>query len=108
MGQSREIAEQYFRAVESGDVNRALATLAPDAEFIAPAGRLPPEGVRGMLAGFAEAFPGNRFEVKNALESGDQVALEGDWVGSHRGPMSTPDGRTVPPTGKSVRIPFVT
>jgi steroid delta-isomerase-like uncharacterized protein len=109
MGQTRDVAERYFRSIEKGDVAAALACLAPGAEFTNPLGTMPvPDGVRMMLGGYVTAFPDNRFEVKNALESDDQVALEGDWVGTHKGPLPLPNGQAVPATGKAVRSPFVT
>ena len=109
MGQTRDIAERYFRCIEKGDIAAALACLAPGAEFTNPLGAMPvPEGVRMMLQGYVVGFPDNRFEVKNVVESGDQVALEGDWVGTHTGPLPLPDGSSVPATGKALRSPFVT
>jgi steroid delta-isomerase-like uncharacterized protein len=109
MGQTRDVAERYFRSIEKGDVAGALQLLQPGAEFTNPLGAVPvPEGVRAMLQGYVAGFPDNRFEVKHVLEVGDQVALEGDWVGTHTGPLPLPDGNSVPATGKKVRSPFVT
>ena len=109
MAETRDIAERYFRSIERGDVASAMACLTPGAEFTNPLGAIPvPDGVRGMLDGYVSAFPDNRFEIKNAVESGDQVVLEGDWVGTHRGPLPLPSGQSIPATGRSVRSPFAT
>jgi steroid delta-isomerase-like uncharacterized protein len=109
MAEPREIAERYFRSIERGDVAAALACLAPGAEFTNPLGAMPvPDGVRAMLDGYVSAFPHNRFEVKNAVESGDQVVLEGDWVGTHKGPLPLPSGQSIPASGRAVRAPFAT
>ena len=109
MAEAREIAEQYFRSIERGDVSAALACLARGAEFTNPLGAMPvPDGVRAMLDGYVSAFPDNRFEVKNAVESGDQVVLEGDWVGTHKGPLPLPSGQSIPASGRAVRAPFAT
>jgi steroid delta-isomerase-like uncharacterized protein len=106
---NQAIAEQYFQAVTSRNVDAALACFAPDAQFRTPLGPAPfPDGIRGMLHGYDSAFPGSRFEVENAVESGDQVVLEGTWIGRHTGPMQLPDGRTLPATGREVRAPFAT
>ena len=61
-----------------------------------------------MLQGYVSAFPDNRFEVKNTVAAGDQVVMEGDWVGTHRGPLPLPGGQSIPATGRAVRSPFVT
>jgi steroid delta-isomerase-like uncharacterized protein len=109
MAEAREIAERYFHSIERGDVAAALACLAPGAEFTNPLGAMPvPDGVRAMLDGYVSAFPDNRFEVKNAVESGDQVVLEGDWVGTHKGPLPLPSGQSIPASGRAVRAPFAT
>jgi steroid delta-isomerase-like uncharacterized protein len=106
---NRTVAESFFQAVTRGDVEGALATLAPGAEFTEPSGGIPyPDGVRANLGGYVTAFPGCRFEVKVALEAGADVALEGVWIGKNTGPLQLPDGRKLPPTNKEVRAPFVT
>ena len=52
-----------------------------------------------------EAFPGVRGEIENLIASGDQVAYETTWRGVHTGPLTTPDGQTIPPTGKTAALP---
>jgi steroid delta-isomerase-like uncharacterized protein len=106
---NRTVAEEYFRAVERGEVDAALACFTPGAEFVGPMGTLPfPEGVRAYLSGYTEPFPDARFEVTNAIEQDDQVMLEGWWGGTHKGPLSLPDGTSIPATNRAVRAPFVT
>ena len=109
MGQTREVAERYFRNIEKGDVAGAVALVALGAEFTNPLGAVPvPDGVREMLQGYISAFPDNRYDIKNVLEVGDQVVMEGDWVGTHTGPLPLPGGQSLPATGRPVRAPFVT
>jgi steroid delta-isomerase-like uncharacterized protein len=109
MGASRDVIERYFAASEHGEVDTALATFAPGAEFMGPMGSLPfPEGVRTFLGSFASSFPNARFEVHHVIEAGDEVVVEGEWVGTHTGPLPLPDGSTLPATANKVRAPFVT
>ena len=104
---SRTIAEGYFQAISRGDVEGALSCFAPGAEFASPLGPLPyPEGVRAYLEGFEASFPGARVEISNAVEAGEQVALEALWIGRHTGPLRLPDGQTIPATGREARAPF--
>jgi len=106
---NRSIAESYFQSITRGDIEGALAAFAPGAEFVEPGGGVPfPDGVRAMLGGYHGAFPGSRFEIKLAIESGADLAVEGVWVGNHTGPMQLPDGQKIPPTNREVRAPFVT
>lgn len=103
------IPEQYFSALSAGNVAAAVALLAPNAEFSTPVGTLPvPDGARAMLEGYVRAFPGNRFEVARTIGSGEEIAVEGVWAGKHTGPMSMPDGSTVPATGRALRVPYAT
>jgi ketosteroid isomerase-like protein len=103
------IARKYFQSITNGDIAGAIACFAPNAEFQGPMGPLPiPDGLRAFLQGWEESFPGARFDVSNTIESGDDVAVEGFWVGKHTGPLRLPDGRTLPPTNREVRAPFAT
>lgn len=105
MTDAEELARRYFGAVEAGDVDAALATLADDVEFWTPGG-----GFKGrdQARGYIDGFPGARFEIDAVVASGDRVAFEGRYAGINGGPMRTPDGKEMPATGKAVEIPFVT
>lgn len=103
------VARRYFDLAEAGDTDGALALFAGVARFVGPMGELPlPDGVRAYLESYATSFPGNRFEITNVFEAGDQVAVEGYWSGRHSGPMVLPDGSSLPPTNRQVRAPFAT
>ena len=109
MNDARAIADRYFSAMGRGDADGVLEVLAPGADFRFPGGAMPvPDGVRPFVAGWSEAFPGNRFEIDRAVVAGDDLVVEGTWVGTHRGPMRLPDGSSIAATGKTVRVPFAT
>ncbi len=109
MANAEELARRYFSAVEAGDVGAALATLADDVEFWTPGGGFRgKDQARGFVEGYAEGFPGARFEIDSVVASEERVAFEGTYVGTNEGPMRTPDGTEMPPTGRAVNIPFVT
>jgi len=105
---NKQIALDYFE-MATRDVAKALASFAPDAEFITPIGRLPlPGGVEAYLEGFRQSFPDSGFDIENVVEQGDQVAVEGYWFGTNTGSILLPDGGTLPATNRHVRAPFVT
>lgn len=52
-----------------------------------------------------EAFPDGHGEVVEALDAGDVAVMRVVWTGTQTGPMATPDGQVVPPTGQSFRVP---
>ena len=109
MATPRETAEQFFAAIEVGDVDRALGLLAANVQFTSPGSDFDRAAdVRHYLETFVNAFPDAKFNVSRALESGSTVALEGVYGGTHTGPMRTPDGAEIPATGREAQAPFVT
>lgn len=64
------------------------------------------EGVDAVLTlwkGWATAFPDSKATFDHVYVSGDQVALEVTWRGTHQGPLTTPKGTTAP-TGKRIEF----
>jgi len=56
------------------------------------------------LENFFTAFPGSKFEALLTVTQGDYVVT--NWKvsgGAHTGPLRTPSGGTIPPTGKTRR-----
>jgi ketosteroid isomerase-like protein len=60
---------------------------------------------REYLGTFKRAMPDARAIVEKAVESGDTVAVEGRFTGTHTGPLATDDG-DVQPTGAAVDLRF--
>jgi len=52
------------------------------------------------------AFPDNHLTIRDLFASGDQVAVEATFEGTHSGPLHAPDGSQIPPTGKHVSAPY--
>ena len=50
------------------------------------------------------AFPDASYDPVGKHESGDTAVDEGYFVGTHTGPLATPDGGSVPATGQHVRM----
>jgi len=57
---------------------------------------------------FIDGFPDLHFDLKDTIAQGDKVAVV--WVarGTHKAPLATPTGETIPPTNRSVTTPGVT
>jgi predicted ester cyclase len=68
------------------------------------AGPLNEEQNRMMLQGWMMAFPDLQFEI--TLEVADEEHVVTHWVGSgtHTGPMHTPSGDVIEPTGKKLHL----
>jgi predicted ester cyclase len=106
MGEVLELTREALRRNDANDVDGFVALQAPDCEWQTPDGTLHGrEAVREYVGRFRTAFPDGRHTILRALESGDGVALEGTWTGTHTGVLATPQG-DVPPTGLTVQMPF--
>jgi steroid delta-isomerase-like uncharacterized protein len=106
---AEELGRRYFKAIEDGDVEATLATLADDVRFWTPGGSFQgKDSARGFIQGYIEGFPDARFEITSVIGSGSSAAFEGSYTGTNSGPMRTPDGQEMPPTGRAIAIPFVT
>src|SRR4051794_41160476 len=55
--------------------------------------------------GWRAAFPDGRGEIATVVDGGDHVVIEVTWTGTHQGPLQTPDGGSVPATGRSFAVP---
>jgi ketosteroid isomerase-like protein len=97
-----EIVKAYLAASEAGSTGDALAAfLAPDVVQEEFPNRLVPNGARRDLAALLEAalrgrtvLRAQRYEILNAIESGNSTALEVHWTGT----LAVAVG-TIPPGG---------
>ena len=107
MGQALDTARRFFERFEAGDMDAADDVFADDCKFVMPMGPLDKAAHRGLGESFKAAFPDAGMRVSHAVESatGDEVFLEGRFVGTHKGDLVSPDG-TLPATGNSIDFPF--
>ncbi|HJZ93451.1 MAG TPA: nuclear transport factor 2 family protein [Gemmataceae bacterium] len=83
------VALRYLEAIERGSPGSSLEFFAEDVVQEEFPNRLLPQGARRDLSGLREAaqrgrkvMTSQRYEVLNAVASGDQVALEVQWTGT--------------------------
>ena len=105
MGEARQVMDRVTAAVMSGDSDGLKALYAPDA-----VAETPDQGTirgRGQIAAymgeFATAFPDASWEELHKHETSDAAIDEGYFVGTNTGPMTGPNGETIPATGRRVR-----
>lgn len=67
-----------------------------------------PDGKMASSTRFRNAFPNDlRNNVKNVIEAGDWVIIEGTVTGTHEGPLVLPD-ETIEASGEKVEMPYCT
>ena len=101
-----EVARRYLESVGQPNAD-ASAFFAEDVVQVEFPNRLVPEGATRDLAGLREAavrgskvMTAQRYEVLNAMASGDQVAVEANWIGT----LAVPFGSI--PAGGEMRARF--
>ena len=102
-----ELVARFYEDFTAGDIGAALSACAEDLEVVDPGmgkvhGR---ERFNDYLQTFKRAMPDARAIVEQVVESGDAVAVEGRFAGTHTGPLATDDGE-VEPTGAAVDLRF--
>jgi predicted ester cyclase len=106
MGEAREVLDRITDAIVGGNPEAAAELYADDATAITPdqgelTGR---DAIVAYMGQFIQAFPDGTWESLFKLEAGNTAIDEGWFVGTHTGPLETPDGETIPPTGKRIRV----
>ncbi|HEY1155169.1 MAG TPA: nuclear transport factor 2 family protein [Arthrobacter sp.] len=106
MGQARDVMDRLMAAMDAKDRETLAACFAVDAVL-----RTPGQGdIRGRdtiadyFFHFWEAMPDVRYERTATHEAGDVAVVEGFVMGTNTGQLGLPNGGTLPPTGRQVRV----
>jgi ketosteroid isomerase-like protein len=107
VGSPGELVARFYEDFAAGNLDGALSACSKDLEIIDPGmGRVQGrERFREYLETFKRAMPDARAIIEHTVESGDTVAVEGRFTGTHTGPLATDDG-DVEPTGAAVDLRF--
>lgn len=89
-------ARRYLKAMEDGDATDILILFSPDAVLEQLPNRIYPKGLRSNVSQVPEAFEKGRkifsrqtYEITNAVETGNIVAVEFLWTGTLAIPFGT-------------------
>jgi predicted ester cyclase len=105
---ARAIADKGQDCWNARDEEGFIALYSEKAEIVAPGftGK-GPEGLREFWALWNGAFPDNHISNRTEVAEGATAAQISTFQGTHTGPLMTADGRTIPPTGRHVVVPYV-
>lgn len=103
----RELVGRFYERFDKGKIEEAVSVFAEKLEIVDPGmgtvyGR---DRFREYLETFKRAMPDARAIIEHKFQAGDTVAVEGRFVGTHTGPLTTEDG-VVNPTGASIDLRF--
>jgi steroid delta-isomerase-like uncharacterized protein len=102
-----KIAREHVDAFNTSDWERLQAGFAVDARYdeLGTQRKVDgPEKIVELFQGWKTAFPDAAGTVRSAVGSGNTVALELIWKGTHTGPLATATG-TIPASGKRQETP---
>lgn len=106
MGEAREVMDRLTDAVMGGRADEVRNLYADNATVMTPdagevSGR---DAITAYFNQFSQGFPDASWEPLSTLEVNNTAIDEGYFIGTHTGPLETPTGETIPPTGKHVRL----
>ena len=102
-----KLARKQVDAFNTGDWEQLRASLASDSLYdeLGTQRKIEgPEKIVELFKGWKTAFPDAAGTVTSAVASGNKVALEVTWKGTHTGPLGTAEG-TIPASGKRQETP---
>lgn len=105
MSDSRTVFDHLTDAINRHDLPGISEDYSPQVVTQSPDGRYEGlDAVAAYLGTFFSAFPDLRVDVWSKVTSGDLVCDEWTLTGTNTGPLSLPDGSTLPATGRQVEI----
>jgi predicted ester cyclase len=106
MGQPRELMDKVTDAILGGNVEALRDLYSPEAVGTSPdSGTL--HGIDAIIdynRAMVEAFSDMSYDYEATYETEDRAVDQGTMVGTHTGPLRLPDGSSIPPTGKQLRV----
>jgi ketosteroid isomerase-like protein len=98
-------ARLLFADVNTRNVAKIVDQYADDASFQVPSLDAPIQGkeaIRAYLTGTFAAFPDWTMDISKVIVSGDEAVLVNSVHGTHTGPFTTKDGKSIAPTNKKL------
>jgi steroid delta-isomerase-like uncharacterized protein len=102
-----KLARKQVDAFNTGDWEQLQASLASDSRYdeLGTQRKIEgPEKIVELFKGWKTAFPDAVGTVTSAVASGNKVALEVTWKGTHTGPLESAEGM-IPASGKRQETP---
>ena len=101
--QTEHEARQMIAVVNTRNVDKVLEQYAENATFQVPSLDAPLKGkeaIRAFYAGNFAAFPDWTIDITKVIISGDETVIVNSVRGTHTGPLTGSDGKSIAPTHK--------
>jgi steroid delta-isomerase-like uncharacterized protein len=103
----RQVIERAVEVFNSHDPDAVAALYAGDAVVYDPFYTEPLRGREAIRRDYVEttrSFPDMHVTVKNVLVGDNTIAYEMQGSGTHSGPLTMPDGSTIPATNRRLEM----
>ncbi|MCZ7398453.1 MAG: nuclear transport factor 2 family protein [Candidatus Methanoperedens sp.] len=108
--QNQTAVPKFYELYNAKDIDGIMALFSPDGEisfFIFPTARGLDE-IRAFLEIHFRAFPDAKMTMLKLLSEGTAAIAIWTWTGTNSGPIDMPDGKIIPPTGRTFTVQGVT
>jgi len=105
MGAALDVVNRFYEAFAAGDMQRADDCFSDDCRYVMPPGPLTKAEHRQMAETFKAALPDAHMAIDHAVDGGDEVFVEGRFLGTHDGDLVSPQG-TIPASGSKLELRF--
>jgi steroid delta-isomerase-like uncharacterized protein len=105
MGEALDVVNRFYEAFGRGDWDAADVVFDDGCRFVMPPGAMTKAEHKQLGLAFSAAVPDASFAVDHVLDGGDEVFVEGRFVGTHKADMVTPQG-VVPASGNTINLRF--
>src|SRR5215467_5760673 len=105
-----KIVDEFLDAFNRRDWDRVERLHAESVVYVTPDNTVQERGrdkVRQIFVDYTGVFPDAHNRKERALAMGEWVCAEYTFTGTHKGPMTGPEGKRVAGTGKIARVPWV-
>ena len=108
MAGAQDVTDRGMAAWRARDVEAFADCYDDSATIQAPGGAElhGREGARQFMNMWMEAVPDNEITIEHEWVAGSTIVQEGIFSGTHTGTLHTPDGQSIPATGRTLRAPY--
>lgn len=104
------LVEEVVQAFNQHDLDRVARWYADGALHHQPNRTEPLRGREEIREDYRRGtwipFPDFQFELQRAFGQDEWLCVQGTLTGTHEAPIERPGDETIPPTGRSIRVPI--
>ena len=105
MGAALDVVKQFYDRFAAGDMEAADDLFADDCRYVMPPGTMNKAEHRALGEAFHAGLPDAHMAIDHVVDGGDEVFVEGRFVGTHTGDLVSPNG-TIPASGNKIELRF--